>query len=72
MTATRRVAIGTASQGQPWAAPEVRKVSPADHEAAMAETVRLDRLEYDSASDGESEEESEEESDAPEDASDDE
>ena len=48
-----------------------RKLSPSDHEAAMAEGVRRDRLEYDSESDSESEEESEEESDAPEDASDD-
>ena len=52
-----------------------RKLSPSDHEAAMAEGVRRDRLEYDSQSDSESEEseeESEEESDAPEDASDEE
>ena len=53
------------------ACPELAGQSPVDHERAMAESVRRDRLEYDSASDT-SDSESEEESDAPEDASDEE
>ena len=46
------------------------KVSPADHEAAMAESVRRDRLEYDSESDSEEEESDEECEEEPEDSSD--
>ena len=48
------------------------KVSPADHEAAMAESVRRDRLEYDSVSESDSEEEESDEEceEEPEDSSD--
>ena len=46
------------------------KVSPADHEAAMAESVRRDRLEYDNETASEEEESDEECEEEPEDSSD--